>query len=267
MSVISKRSVQISIAFLRHIMTAGNEHDVHSPFVFKLLTEGIYKKIEDPAFEKIENIRKELLKNTTELTVTDLGAGSSFNGNPKVRTVSEITRHFAKSPRYGRLLFHITQFLKPPVMIELGTSLGISAMYQSAGNSSGKLFTLEGCEQTAEFARNNFKMAGFDNIKCITGNFNQTFPEILESLKKVDYIFIDGNHTYEATKQYFVKSKSHLNENAILVFDDINWSEEMKRAWKEIKEDEDVTLTLDFFFVGLVFFSKNFSKQNIKLRL
>lgn len=267
MSVISKRSLHISIDFLRHVFTSGNEHDVHSPFVFKLLTEGIYKNDHDPAFEKIENIRKELLKNFTELAVTDLGAGSSFNGIPKKRTVSEITHNFAKSPRYGRLLFHITQFLQPDVMVELGTSLGISAMYQSAGNPSGKLYTLEGCDQTAAFARSNFRKTGYDNIECITGNFNQTFPQLLESLKNVDYIFIDGNHTYEATKQYFLKSKSHISDYAVLVFDDINWSEGMKRAWKEIKSDEDVTLTLDFFFVGLVFISKNFSKQNIKLRL
>lgn len=267
MSIISKRSLHISIDFLRHVFTAGNEHDVHSPFVFKLLTEGIYKKDQDPAFKKIENIRKELLKNFTELAVTDLGAGSSFNGIPKIRTVSEITRNFAKSPRYGRLLFHITQFLKPSVMVELGTSLGISAMYQSAGNPSGKLFTLEGCCETAEYARKNFKQAGFDKIECITGNFNQTFPQLLESVNNVDYIFIDGNHTYEATKQYFLKSKSHVSDQAVLVFDDINWSQGMKRAWKEIKSDEDVTLTLDFFFVGLVFFSTDFSKQDIKLRL
>ncbi len=267
MSILSKKSFQISLDFVRHLFIAGNEHAVHSPFVFKLLTEGIYKKERNSAFEKIEDIRKELLKNTTEVAITDLGAGSAFNGMPKIRTVSEITGNFAKSPRYGRLLFHITEFLKPSVMIELGTSLGISAMYQSSGNPSGKLYTLEGCNQTADFARSNFKKAGYSNVECITGNFDKTFQEVLEQNGKVDYIFIDGNHTYEATKNYFLKSKPYLNENAVLVFDDINWSNGMKKAWKEIKSDPEVTLTLDFFFVGLVFISKNFTKQDIRLRL
>ena len=61
MSILSKRSFQISLDFVRHFLTAGNEHAVHSPFVFKLLIEGIYKKEIDPAFEKIENIRRILV--------------------------------------------------------------------------------------------------------------------------------------------------------------------------------------------------------------
>jgi hypothetical protein len=41
-----------------------------------------------------------------------------------------------------------------------------------------------------------------------------------------------------------------------MVFDDIHWSEGMERAWEEIKRDPAVTLTIDIFFVGLVFFRK-----------
>ena len=267
MSVINFKSIKLTLDYLRHYISAGDEHSVHSPFVFKLLTEGIYRKEREAPFDTIESIRKKLLNDQRTITITDLGAGSTFDGIPQKRKVSEIARNFAKSPGYSKLLFRLTQFFKPGSMIELGTSLGISAMYQSAGNNNVSLYTLEGCPNTASVAREIFKENNFRNIKCIIGNFDETLPELLKKIEKADYVFIDGNHTYEATMRYFRLLKNYIHENSILIFDDINWSDGMKKAWSEIKSDPEVTITIDFFLVGLVFFSKNYTKQNFMLRI
>ncbi|MBL0340435.1 MAG: class I SAM-dependent methyltransferase [Bacteroidetes bacterium] len=267
MTLISSANFQLSINYIHHLFSAGNEYSVHSPFVFNLLTQGIYKKNPDAVFTKIETIRKNLLHDKRELQVIDLGAGSSFDGLAKTRSIKTIAKNFAKAPSYCRLLYRITEYLKPSIMVELGTSLGISAMYQSAGNPSGKLFTLEGCPETAMAAVENFEKNNFNTISCLTGNFNETLPILLNELKVVDYAFIDGNHTYEATINYFELFKKHCHENTVLVFDDINWSSGMKKAWAKIKSDPAVTISLDFFLVGIVFFNKGFSKQDFLLRL
>lgn len=267
MGIISINNLKQAWSFAAFYMKAGNEHDVHSPFVFKLLTEAIYSRQHADAFDKIEIIRQNLLNNKNKIEVTDLGAGSSFDGRLQKRSISEIASKFSKPPRYCRLLYRLTGYLKPELMIELGTSLGISAMYQSAGNPNGLLYTLEGCEQTASCAVENFKNAGFKNIHCITGNFDLTFPKLLSEKHKVDYIFIDGNHTYDATMRYFHIAKSHIHEKSVIVFDDINWSDGMKKAWKEIKADQAVTISIDFFMLGMVFFNKGFTKQDFVLKL
>jgi predicted O-methyltransferase YrrM len=152
-------------------------------------------------------------------------------------------------------------------MVELGTSAGISAMYQAAGNTNGKLYTLEGCPQTSSLARKNFLQNDISNIECITGNFDDTLEKLLDKIKSADYFFIDGNHTYEATIRYFNLLKNHCKSNSLIIFDDINWSQGMLNAWEEIKLDSKVTITLDFHFLGLAFFNPDFSKQNFKLRL
>lgn len=267
MSKVNLKGLKISIDYLLHFISAGDEHSVHSPFVFKLLTECIYNKSDNPAFDSIEKIRTTLLKDTREIEVTDLGAGSTYNGVPKKRKISEIAGNFAKAPKYSRLLFRIVNYLKPATMVELGTSLGISGMYQSAGNPNGTLYTLEGCSNTANEAISNFKKNGFDKLKCSIGNFDATLPELLMQINEVDYAFVDGNHTYDATIRYFNLLKKKVTSTSILIFDDINWSDGMKKAWDEIKSDPDVTVTIDFFLLGLVFFNRDYSKQNFKLRL
>ena len=252
---------------VRHFLSAGNEHSVHSPFVFKLLMEAIYLKRNEPVFDQIESIRKQLLNDESEINVIDLGAGSSFDGRLNKRSIREITRKFAKSPRHCRFLYRMTEYLKPATMIELGTSLGISAMYQSAGNRNGLLYTLEGCPETANAARDNFIKNNFTNIKCITGNFDDTLPQLLSELKQFDYTYIDGNHTLEATLNYFRLLKNHKHENSVIIFDDIYWSEGMQQAWQQIKSDPEVTISIDFYQFGVVWFNKKYSSQSFRLRL
>jgi predicted O-methyltransferase YrrM len=254
-------------AYLKYRWSAGSEHAVHSPFVFKLLTEALYRKEKPAVFQRIESVRKKLYSDQRIITTTDLGAGSSFDGRKTKRTVQQTALWFAKQPKYGRALYRLTMFMKPPVMIELGTSLGISAMYQAAGNPNGTLYTLEGCEETSAIASENFRNTGVTNIRLINGHFDNTLPELLKRLQRIDYAFVDGNHTYAATIKNYQLLKNRSHEKTVLVFDDINWSDGMQKAWNEIKSDPDVTITIDFFAMGLVFFNPDFSKQNFILKL
>jgi len=253
--------------YLKFIYKSGNEHSVHSPFVFKLLTESLYDKSPVAGTGKIEALRKKLLGDQREINTVDLGAGSTYDGKSRKRSVAKIASRFAKSLKYCKSLYHFTNHFKPPVMIELGTSLGISAMYQQSGNPGGKLYTLEGCPETARIAKENFINNGFEKIECITGNFDDTLPALLNKIGTTDYCFIDGNHTYDATLRYFNLLKKHMPETGMIIFDDINWSTGMKKAWDEIRSDPDLTVSIDFYFLGIVFFNKKLFKQNFILRL
>lgn len=260
-------AINQAISFLRHYVSAGNEHDVHSPFVFHLLTKALYLKSKEPVFYKIESARKQLLCDNREITVTDLGAGSSFDGHLNKRTIADITRKFAKATRHCQFLYRMTAYLKPGIMIELGTSLGLSAMYQAAGNDNGQLYTLEGCEETANLARDNFKKLQIKNIECITGNFDDTLPVLLNATGQFDYAYIDGNHTLNATLNYYELLKKYLKKHSVIILDDIYWSNGMKQAWNKIKSDPQVTISLDFYQFGVVFFNRNLTPQKFKLRL
>jgi predicted O-methyltransferase YrrM len=84
-------------------------------------------------------------------------------------------------------------------------------------------------------------------------------------LECVDMAYIDGNHSYEATMRYYHWIKQKCNHNSIIVLDDIYWSDGMKKAWSEIKEDEAVTYTIDTFDLGYVFFDNIMPKQHFKI--
>jgi len=143
----------------------------------------------------------------------------------------------------------------------MGTSLGISTLYQATAVRSAKVITLEGCPQISAIARENFRWLGTNNVELMTGDFAGTLPKALDKIKCLDYAFFDGNHRKVPTLEYFEKALEYAHEDSIFVFDDIYWSDEMREAWEEIKANPKVTLTIDLFYVGIVFFRKENSEK------
>ena len=164
------------------------------------------------------------------------------------------------------LLYRIVSYFKPKTIIEIGTSLGISTSYIAKANSNSQIYTLEGCGETIKIAEQNFAHLGLRNIEIIEGDFKNTLETTISKIPRIDLAFIDGNHNKDATIKYFNLLIENMNENAILIFDDIHWSNDMEKAWEEIKESTKVTLTIDLFFVGLVFIDKKLSKENYIIR-
>lgn len=251
--------------YLTYFFKSSNQHGVHSPYVFDFYNNVIKDRTPFYAFLDIESIRSMLLLSKQEIEITDFGAGSKLTTSNK-RKISSIVKNVAKSPKYGQLLFRLVNRIKPNTILEIGTSLGISTMYLAAPSKKNKVITIEGCPRVSKIAAINFKKIGFENIMLHTGNFNDVLPDIMAKESVLDFVFFDGNHTKKATITYFNWCLEKANEQSVFVFDDIYWSEEMKCAWEEIKAHPKVTTTIDLFFLGIVFFNSELSKEHFILR-
>lgn len=224
------------------------------------------KKRKSPDFQEIERLRKQRLARRDTIEILDLGAGSRLDKS-NVRTVGSIARNAEKPARFGRFFYRLTQHLNPKNVIELGTSLGLTTAYFAKAAPQAEIFSLEGCPETLHLAEENFSQLGIDNVQTVLGNIDQTFPEFLrEKNQKVDLVFFDANHREEPTVRYFHDALPYRHDNTVFVFDDIYWSEGMTAAWETIKAHPDVTVTVDLFWIGLVFFRKEQAKENFVLR-
>jgi predicted O-methyltransferase YrrM len=230
---------------------------MHSPFVFDFIKNVLGDKKKYDWYQIIETGRQKLLKQTAEIEVEDFGAGSAIIKTNK-RKVADIARSSLKPKKYAQLLYRIVNHYKPLTILELGTSFGITTSYLAAGNTYANVYTMEGSAAIAEIAQKTFGRLGLTNIQLITGNFNNTLPELLLKLNTIDLAFIDGNHRKEATLDYFSKLLNHSTLNSIFIFDDIHWSAGMEEAWATIKQHPSVTLTIDLFFIGIVFLNPDF---------
>lgn len=262
---------QLARRYLSYYFNASNGkgHGMHSPFVFDFITKVLNDKTVYPEYQKVEAMRRRLLRDASTIEVTDMGAGSVTGQTGRVsrRAVSSIAHHAAKPKKFGQLLFRMVKHYQPQQVIELGTSLGITSSYLALGNPAANVNTMEGAPQIAAKARENFTSSGLSNISITEGNFDRTLFPLLNSLPGIDLAFIDGNHRQEPTERYFRQLLPHLHNDSILIFDDIHWSHEMEATWDTIKADPAVRCSIDLFFIGIVFFRKEFmEKQHFSIR-
>ncbi|TXB65377.1 class I SAM-dependent methyltransferase [Vicingus serpentipes] len=251
--------------YISYKAKATNAHGIHPPFLFELYNNVIVDQTPFYAFSNIESIRAKLLLSNLEIEINDFGAGSSVNKSKK-RAINDIAKNTLKAPKYGQLLFRLVNRFKPTTVLELGTSLGISSMYLATANSKTKVTTVEGCPNVTKVAKVNFDKIGLKNIELVNAQFDVFLPEYLKRTGELDFVFFDGNHTKEATLNYFNLCLPKANKNTVFVFDDIYWSKGMNEAWDEIKKHPKITLTVDLFALGIVFFNTDLSKEDFVLR-
>jgi len=252
--------------YLLHRLKAKNRHGVHSPFVYRLLDNVIYDFDAKKVYSDVENQREQLFIDNRIITITDLGAGSHVNNN-RQKKISDIAHNALKPPKLAQLLYRLVADLKPRNIIELGTCLGITTLYLQKAEPDAKVYTLEGCPETAGIARETFKKGDINNVEPIVGNFDDTLPGVINKLDELDFVFVDGNHQKDATLKYFEWCLPKVHENSMLIFDDIYWSDGMKEAWVQIKAHPKVTVTIDLFWIGLVFFKPGQAKEDFLIKI
>ena len=252
-------------SYLKFLSKSTNQHGVHSPFVFDLVTKCFYKKTPSELVNKINKFREDLESNTATISVTDFGKGSRVFKTNK-RPIYKIAKVAGISKKRSELLIRLTEYFNPRNILEIGTSLGIGTASLAIGNKETNIISLEGCPNTAKIANEQLKKHNLTNATLKIGDFKETLEETLNK-NTFDFIYFDGNHQKEPTISYFEQCLKSAHNNSVFIFDDIHWSEEMNEAWEYIKKHPKVTVTIDSYFWGFVFFRKEQVKEHFVIRI
>ncbi len=248
-------------SYLNYCINSTKVSKVNYPFIKKLHLS-VFSKLQEINDREIQNYIRTLKANKLRLKVTDLGAGSKKT-NSTERSIESIVKSASITPRFGKLLHVLINEFKSKTVLELGTSLGVGTSYLALGNST-QVYTIEGCPRISEFTQSQLKH--LSNVNFYVGEFSTQLNKVLIQSGPPDLVYVDGNHTYEATLDYFQFCIENASSTAILVFDDIHWSSGMERAWKELIQSKEVSISIDLFRMGIVFLDKRLDKTDVVLR-
>lgn len=212
-------------------------------------------------FQEIEKLRSEIVKEDIEIDIVDYGASSPDaalskeemdRGVRKKSPISKICSIGVKGEHAKKLYSYSKSLSQRSKILELGTCCGFSTLYLASANSSGEIHTIEGSEEIAKIASQNFKRFNSLNIRQYIGKFRDLLPEILPKLSQIDLAFIDGHHDRCATIEYFETIEPYIRSGGFMIFDDITWSKGMKKAWEHISRDKRVLKIEDDGKLGVV---------------
>ena len=195
------------VSFFCFIIKSKNEHGVHSPFVFDLITSCFYKTKSKNDLTIFLNYKKELSKNNSLSEISNFNFMSRFLLSHK-RKRSRIFKDSEISNKRARLLIHLIQYLKPKNILEIGTGFGINTVVLSSAQRNSKITTLDENEQTVNVIKEMFKKNTFKHVKFLTGNFDITLPQVFNN-NIYDFIYFKGSCENKTTLNYFESSLSY----------------------------------------------------------
>jgi predicted O-methyltransferase YrrM len=252
------------LSYIKFLFGSTNHHGVHSPFVFDFITKCLYDKSYHLAYDNFKAYYDNIISSDDVLDIIDLGEGSKTL-NSKSRKVKHMAKMSSSSLKKAKILYRTSKYFDFRVILELGTSLGMASYTFAIANVSSKITTIEGCSNTANYTSSLFDKFMVKNINLITGSFAETIPTLPQ--KQFDCIYFDGHHNKNATLKYFKALLPKTHNDSVFIFDDIYWSRGMTEAWEFIKAHKAVTVSVDIFHFGFVFFRKEQTKEHFKIRL
>lgn len=210
-------------------------HGIHSPFAFELINKVIEEKKRYYIFDEIKKLK------------SDFGLKS------------------VKKKKYGPFLFRLADFLKPKHIVQIGFSEEIEILYLLGALNKGKLTLLEKDVPSvllAEKISENFKV--FE----LKTDINASSLKILWNEPELpDFLFFNISDNIELTESLLKESFSLLGEqkNTIFVIDSIRKDTKMKTLWKSLTLHPQVSMSMDLYSLGLLFFDKGLYKKNYKI--
>lgn len=251
---------------LKYTLTSRHSkgHGIHSPFVYNLIKNVFLYNQKKYQLKLIPRRFKEIVEKYS--TVEHIDYGEKGKGKKYLVKAKKYSKSISLPIKYGKLLSNLISYFSYKNILELGTGMGISSSYMALLNNRSNIITIDRSTDFIKIANELWKRLKINNISAINDTFENAISK-LTNIESLDMIFIDGNHNKDSLLKYFYLLKPKLTKNSVVIIDDIYWSKEMNEAWNIIKNDNDVTLSIDIFRLGMVFFTdKILFKQHYKIR-
>lgn len=193
----------------------------------------VIKPKKSPYSDKIERLALE----TNKLGPQPLWSGYGSNNAGGPTREPDVVR---TSDLIGDFYTCLVKKRRPRIIVEFGTAFGVSGMYFLAGleiNKEGRLLTFDPNHIWAELARKNLSEIS-QRFNLTIGTFEENIDNCLPEGRAIDIAFIDAIHTKEIVIPQLDIVVKKSSPKALILLDDINFSESMKECWEEVSADK-----------------------------
>lgn len=246
--------------YLSHLLSAKTLHGIHSPFIYQLHDEVILAEKHYYDFDEIESFFRPLTRDKT--AIKNLGAADTpkFFFRP---TTAQIIRRFEPSLRTARMLYKLTDFLRPQTVAVVGCNAGIAVRYLSKGWHRSKIIGVEPCLELAQLSERTAR--DLPQLRIVCADWQTGCNAIVTMFPQLDLLWLNTRH-FESMYAAWESCLPALHEGSTVIFHLRYRSKSMEKMWKKIIADTRVRFSIDLWQAGIVFLDPKQPKQHFRLR-
>jgi predicted O-methyltransferase YrrM len=233
------------------------KHSLHSPYVYAWYTSISSKH---HARTKHREDRLFLSKNWGTKIL-------EYNGT-RPKKIDSILANEVLPPAWLSMLVQTGTFIGAKKILELGTSIGITTSSLATIPTAALVVTFEKDPNLVEISKDLFlSRASGSIVKVCSGDINSTLLPYLAAMdgEPLDLVFVDANHQKAPTLEYVKVLEPYLNSVSWVILDDINHSQEMQDAWKQLRTLNTFDATIDLYRFGILIKNPNLQKTHYTL--
>lgn len=200
-------------------------HGIHSPFIFALITKVIEEKLPYYFYKDLQ----ELLYN------------------------KQIDR---KPTKYDLLSFRLVNYFNPTTILEIGSGDGLNTLCLTSPSKKIRCKCFEVSRDKQEKAKQLYE--GFNrSIEPIT-----SLKDIIEIQ---DCIYLNLNNSSSFFEWIENNVLNLIETRSFIIIKGIRTNKRNHLLWNKLKDSDKVTVSLDLYNLGILFFNPKLYKRNYKI--
>lgn len=218
-------------SFLKYLWQRKSEYSIHSPFVYDFMRK----------------------------VLNDSGSNRDYDTIYRIGRLLDKRKYINYNLRkQSRLLYRMIRYFEPDSAVSFGSLTALNTAALALGHLQTKVYL----EESEDFLETLNSM-GIVNVRLIQ-------PEEFDSehFRKLNtgFVFFGRDSFEDDTWDYLVDCLNYKTVDSVFVFEGIHHNRDMEDAWEEIKANEDVSITIDLYCIGMVFFREGIEKQDFVLK-
>lgn len=228
-------------------------HGIHSPFLFRLITDVIENKKRLPAYKILRDQRDRL----SDFIKQEKGRSGIQTFSDSI-LISSGRRNLFKAVelplRYGKLLFRLINEFNPKNISCFGPTFGLNLLYFALSDNSTPVNFFQADNYLQPIIQETLKDAEVQNVKP------RSWETPLNEF--ADFIFINFPFSPVETDSLIKAQLVSNGDNEVIIIRGIHESGQMESIWNDLIKNNKVRVSLDLFEIGIILFRKNLQKEN-----
>ncbi|MDR1331872.1 MAG: hypothetical protein LBK07_07180 [Tannerella sp.] len=226
---------------------------IHSPFAFDLITKVVEERCARYFYRDIEAAHRQLTQDRTAIT-----CGGSRT------TVCRAFRRCGITPGEGKFLFRLANHCKPLTFLTAGSAMGFVPLCLTGYAAAARCIMLE---EERDFAATATRLVGGRtdvSIEIIAGADESRAAAALTAVERLDCLYLGREVDVRTRERLFAQCRPFLHGRSICIVAGIHGSTARKRQWEALCLHPDVTVSLDLYTTGVLFFHPHLNRRTYR---